>query len=37
LRIICELLGVPYDDRPFIERFTSPLVSIDTDQATARR
>jgi len=35
LRVICELLGVPYDDRPLIDQFTSQLVSNDTDQATA--
>jgi cytochrome P450 len=35
LRVICGLLGVPYEDRPLFERLTSQLVSVNTDQATA--
>jgi cytochrome P450 len=33
--VICELLGVPYQDRAKFQRWTSTLLSLDTDEQTA--
>ncbi|MCQ4082046.1 cytochrome P450 [Streptomyces sp. RB6PN25] len=33
--VICELLGVPYDDRAKFQQWTSTLLRLDTDEETA--
>jgi cytochrome P450 len=33
--VICELLGVPYQDRAMFQRWTSTLLRLDTDEETA--
>ncbi|MEQ4724228.1 cytochrome P450 [Nonomuraea sp. B19D2] len=34
--VICELLGVPYDDHPLFQELTSKVIALDSDIETAR-